>query len=499
MNAFRSNSQTMPVFSLPARGPLLGEDYAPPRRLYVTLFPLLLMLAAMITWAVSDETAMVMASVVATIIAVYTLWEWLFRFGPTRFSTLLAMSSLLGYCTGTLNTWLTLPRGRLSLAQIMGSDEGILARAIAAVLICAAFLYFFGELYERPLFGREFRIPMDQRTYLLIYLGTLLVIVGFLTHQLAYMGLTHGEGGKQNVFGVFILWMFTPLVAMSIAVFLATPRGATKVAVGICSAILFVLLMALGRRVLIYTGVEILFALRLTGYRVQGSTFKKVFLVMLLGFCVVVGALSFMLLRIAGWHAGGGRSDQAISLVERIQTAIGWVQDGSALERTTQASASNVEKRTFVIQFFADVLEGSSRATTGMGEDLMGQIGSTIPRAINWNKDSSFGEEDLADRLFGLTWGDAPNSILTAGAIDFGLVGVILYPLMIVTLAKFVANFIFRRVPAFPAAIVGLSFIFQMLQTEGNLSTPLVTIRNAVIFAAVLYFYSRLPTFRLQR
>ena len=129
----------------------------------------------------------------------------------------------------------------------------------------------------------------------------------------------------------------------------------------------------------------------------------------------------------------------------------------------------------------------------------MGQIGSTIPRAINWNKDSSFGEEDLADRLFGLTWGDAPNSTLTAGAIDFGLVGVILYPLMIVTLAKFVANFIFRRVPAFPAAIVGLSFIFQMLQTEGNLSTPLVTIRNAVIFAAVLYFYSRLPTFRLQR
>ncbi len=491
----------MPVFSLPTpQSPSLGQDYAPPRRLYATQFPLILMATAMATWAISDEPAMVLASIVSTIIGLYTIWDWLFRYGPTRFSTLLAMSTLLGYGGGTLNTWITLPRGPLTLAQVMGSDEGILARAIAATLISAAFLYFFGELYERPLFGREFRIPIDQRAYLLIYLGTFLVIIGFLTHQLAYMGLTHGEGGKQNVFGVFILWLFIPLVSLSLAVFLVTPRGLAKVSVGICAATLFVLLMALGRRFLIYSGVEILFALRLVGYRPKGSPLKKIFLVLLLGVCVVAGVLSFMLLRVAGWHASGGhRTDAEISLPERIHTALGWVADGSALERTTEASANNVEKRTFVIQFFADVLEGSSRSMPGLGEDLAGQIGSVIPRAINVNKDSSFGEEDLADRLFGLTWGDAPNSILTAGAIDFGIVGVILYPLAIVGLAKFVAGAIFRRVTSFAAGIVGLGFIFQMLQTEGNLSTPLVTIRNSIVFGIVLYFFSRLPTFRLQR
>lgn len=460
------------------------------------------MLTAMITWAISDETAMIVASVVATIVALFSLGDWLFRYGPTRFSTLFGLALLLGYGTGTLNTWLTLPRGRLTLAQIMGTDEGELARAIAAVLISAAALYFFGELYERPLFGREFRIPMDQRTYLLIYLGTLLVIFSFLTHQLSFMGLVHGEQGNLNIFGVFVLWLFMPLVAVSMAVFLATPRGRTRNIVGLCVAILCILLMALGRRFLIYTGIEILFAIRLTGYRVKGSLVKKVFLVGLVIFFVVFGALTFMLLRIAGYQIATqqpGATNMSISLVERINIAAKWVEDGSALERTATASQSNVEKRTFVVQFFADVLEGSFRATPALGRDFWSQFGVAVPSAFAIDKSQLSGEEELANEVFNLNWGDAPNSILTAGAIDFGLLGVILYPLLVIGLTKAAARFIFRHIPPFPATIVGLALMFQILQTEDNLDAYFVSIRNGIIFAVILYCFSRMPTLRLRR
>ena len=78
------------------------------------------MLTGLVTWIAGDEMAMVVAAAVASMIACYLLWEWLFREGPTRFSTILAMTLLLGYGLGAVNTWLTLPRGDLATSRIPG-------------------------------------------------------------------------------------------------------------------------------------------------------------------------------------------------------------------------------------------------------------------------------------------------------------------------------------------------------------------------------------------
>ena len=99
---------------LPTR--VLGEDFAPPRALYLTHIPAILMLTGLVTWIVGNELSMVVSAAVAGLIACYLLWEWLFREAPTRFSTILAMALLLGYGLGAVTTWLTLPRGGLPLA-----------------------------------------------------------------------------------------------------------------------------------------------------------------------------------------------------------------------------------------------------------------------------------------------------------------------------------------------------------------------------------------------
>ena len=255
--------------------------------------------------------------------------------------------------------------------------------------------------------------------------------------------------------------------------------------------------MVVGRRIVIYTAMEALLALGLTGYRLKGSFFKKTLILLMLAGFVAVGVTVFMLIRLAGFENPNDPS--TLSLAHRAETAMSWVKDGSALSRATVANQSNAEKRTFVLGFFADVLEGSSRRTPGLGRDLAEYVGSVVPRAINPNKDLSFNEEAFADELFGLTYGDSANSILTNGAVDFGLLGVIAYPLLIVVIMRVSIEAFSRLLPPLPMAIIILGAIFTVLQTETATSAYFVSIRNEIIFAIVLFTYTRLPRFGFRR
>jgi hypothetical protein len=479
------------LFSSPSR--LLGEDYAPPRSVYLTNIPAILVLTGLVTWIASDEIAMVVAAAVGGLTACYLLWEWLFREGPTRFSTVLAMTLLLGYGLGAVNTWLTLPRGDLPLSAFLALDEGVLARGMAAVLLSAAVLCFLGELYERPLFGREFRIPLDQHSYSLIYLGTLATAAGFFTHSLGSGG-GQSVNGEQSVASALLAWLFSPLAALTLAVFLASGKGVSKLLTGICALILCVLLMVVGRRTVVYTAMEILFALRLTGYRVKGTILKKAMLFAALTGFVALGVTVVMLLRVAGNQTKAG---YLAPLSQKIEIAMTWVEDGTALKRATEANQSNVQKRTFVLGFFADVLEGSSRSTPALGRDLLGLASMAVPRVLYPDK-VGIGEEGLVDEIFGLTYTDAANSILTGGATDFGLLGVIVYPLFAVWLMRFLIEILARFLSPLPVSIMVLGAVFMLMQTETTLTVYFLTIRNQIIFAIILSIFSRLPIIRLR-
>ncbi len=496
MNAIRTASPIAQsgLFSSPSR--LLGEDYAPPRAVFLTHIPAILTLTGLATWIVSDEIAMVVAAAVGAIIACYLLWDWLFREGPTRFSTILAMTLLLGYGLGAVNTWLTVPRGNLPLPAFLGLDEGVLARGMAAVLLSAAVLCFLGELYERPLFGREFRILLDQHTYGLIYLGTLATLTGFFTHTLGTGGTQNTFGEQQNPVSALLSWLFSPLMALTAAVFLASGKSVSKLLTGVCTLILGVLLMAVGRRAIIYTAMEILFALRLTGYRVKGTIFKKALLIAVLAGFVFLGVTVVMLLRLAAGQSGEGIQTP---LANRVEIAMTWVEDGSAFKRATEANQSNAQKRTFVLGFFADVLEGSSQHNPGLGRDFLELTSVAIPRVVNPDKDLYFSEEGLVDELFGLTYRDAANSILTNGATDFGLLGVIFYPLVMVWLMRLSVELPAKFLPHLPTAIIALGAVFMFLQTETTLTAYLVTIRNEILFSVILFIFSRLPILRWQK
>ena len=472
---------------------VFGDDLAPPRPVFFTVIPAILALVGMLVWMISDDAGFVLACAVGTIIGFYTLWDWLFRKGPTRFSTITAMSLLIGYGAGALNTWVTLPRGLLSISAAMGLPQGVLARGIGAVLIATALLYFFGEIFEKPVFGRDFRFTVDARTRMLVCIGALAVIAGYATHAILFQGPS-STGGHLNPFGAFLLWLYPLITAISVAAFLTAPRGKSKVLSGIAMMVLLMMFSIVGRRNSVYTTVEILLVLGFSAYQWRGRTLRKVLMVLGLAGVIVACSLTFMLLRISGFTTS---RTQQVTVAKRIELAGSMVQKGGAYALAASATSHNVQTRTFVLGFLASVLDGSMRRTPAHGVDALTQAQFAIPSFIYPHKDFSFSEEALADQLFGFGFGDQANSILTAGAIDFGLAGLLLYPLLLVGCTRILFELLARFFTTVPLMFIALSFIYSSLQTEASITGYLETLRVSLFFGLVIAAFLAIPKFKL--
>jgi hypothetical protein len=487
-------SQTVAQF-MPPPVAVQHSDFAPPRVLYAAHIPAALVFTGIVAWAMGSEAGMVLASLVATVVSFYTFWDWLFRDAPTRFSTLQGAGLLFGYGTGALNTWLTLPRGSLTLASIMNMDEAVLARGLAAVLFSVAALYCVGELYEKPLFSRDFHFFINHRTQLLIYAGTLAMLAGFKSQALV-MGGTFSSNGHISVTGAFLFWLYPPLTAIAVAAFLTSSRGWHRLFMGISALILLAMFTVTGRRSMFYTSLAIIFMLGIIGYRMRKSFFRKLAIVLALAGIVAVSALAFMLLRVAGATIRYHRN--SVTLSRRVDAANKLVQQGGAFDLVSRVSRKNIQKRTFVLGFLSGVLEASSQQTPALGRDAINMARTVIPRVLDPGKDLSFGEEGLVDQTFGLTYGDEANSILTAGATDFGLLGMIAYPLLMVLLVRVLYSLFSRIFGVVPLMFITLALIMMMTQTEFTLSGYFAILRNTALFGAVIAVFMAFPRIRLR-
>jgi len=486
--------QSVPPPSLPPWSRIFGVDLEPPRQLYFAFIPAVLALTGILSWTMGDEMGMVLSMVVATAVSLFSLWDLIFNHAAMRFSTLLGISLLFGYGAGALNTWITLPRGGLSLATAMGSDEGVLTRGLAAVLMSSACLFFLGEIFERPIFGRDFRFRIDARTRILIYACTGAILVGYATHQLVFGGAT-GGGGHVSVPGVFLAWLYTPLTSIAVVAFLTAKRLVDRVFGGFAALVLVLLFSIMGRRITIYTSMEVLLVMGLAGFRWREKPVRNALVILVLAAAMIAGALTSMLFRIAG--ATGHHAKDTVG--KRLQVAGKLVQKKGvgAFEQAGEATQTNFQSRTFVLSFLAKILDASSHKTPALGQDALALAEEAIPGVLYPSKNANFSEEGLVNQQFQLDFPDQPNSILTAGATDFGLLGIILYPLLLVLALKAVFALAARWLPPVPLIFATLYFIYLMLLTEIALTGYMESLRDTIVFGTILAMFLALPSVKL--
>ena len=477
-----------------ARPRRLGSLFIPLRRNYLLVMPMMLFSAAILCWATGTDFSMIASALVLAGVSLYLMYDLLGRRAPLRVSTVLAITLGLAYGLGTVNTWFTLPRGDLTLGDFLHEDTADLAHGMASILTSIALLIGIGELLETPIFGEDFELKFNNRSVVFLTFGALVLASSFARGSTGFMGAAVQEGSELGRLGYLASlseWLSGSLLALSICVTLNIKSRFLRIYTRVLSILLFIMVFPLGRRVMIFAVVLSLVGLRLGRYKIPYSPFKKIILLGVLAGAVYFASIGFFYLRVAGYGM------VKPTIVERLQAATQLFKDKDYADIKGEFS-KNVQTRTFVLSFIGELQGYTHGAPAAYGDDIAGQFQLAIPSLLFPQKNTFFTEEDMANQLFGSHYIDEPNSIFSAGSIDFGLWGILLYPLIAVLLIRTFFELLSAALPVFASSFVILSSFSVILEPETAADAYFLVIRNGIIFGSVVWAVMSLPEFRVK-
>jgi hypothetical protein len=489
-----ANSTALPIWQQPWSPRIVSENRSGLLRpSYFLYIPLFLLSAGFLAWIFPTDLMLAFAAACGTAAGGYVLWDIVARKGAIRFSHFFFIADSFGYGLGTLNSWISIPRGGIDLAAFFHKDTATVTKTMAAVLISSAILCALGEVVEKPVFGSGFRINIDGRAIVLILFGTGILGIGYATGVLGYMGAVAKGGGGESVFATFLAWIFPTLFALTCLVFLDWPKNWMKLFLGLLLLIQFVLIVPTGRRNLIYCILLAAIAARFSSFRPKWSFLKKLSYTALLTIVIAVGATVFFYLRVAAYG-----TKRTLSMPERISLAIELYESGKTGKVNSQLT-SNLQERTFVLGYLSDLLGASEERQPAMGKDIYHEFQMIIPGAF-WEDKTSllYQEEDIANMQYNFSYIDEANSTLTAGALDFGIWGMILYPLALCIPFIICSYFVRSFLPETVGLFITFALLFNALMTEAGVWTHLVALRNSIVFAMFLWCLYKIPNFGLR-
>jgi len=260
-----------------------------------------------------------------------------------------------------------------------------------------------------------------------------------------------------------------------------------------CALVQGLAIVPFGRRIFAFTLLLAILGTRLGEFRLRLPWFKKVLIGALAAGAVLTASLAFLYLRVAGYQLKGGAS-----MSTRISTAVDTAERVKP-DELLQVLSHDASSR-FNFGFFSDLLDASERSQPLLGRDILYNMQQMVPSVISKDKFGlePYGEEQMANMQWGFSYIDEGNSLLTAGAADFGLIGVLLYPLLILLLMRVALEWIQSVMSPVMATIIALAYISETLRPEDIPVAYFTQIRNSLIVGLLFYLLSKLPRFRFR-
>lgn len=457
--------------------------------------PLILFSVAMICWSVGTDFTLILGASVLAGVSGYLLYDLLGRRAPIRVSTVLAITLGSAYGLGTVNTWFTLPRGDATLGEFLYISPIDLSHTIGTVMASVALLLAVGELLETAIFGEEFQLEFTNRAVILLTLGTAVLGAAYVHGSLGFMGAANdSEGadiGRLGYLANLSDWLSGSLFAMAVCVSLNITGIFRRYYTRFLSVVLFVMIFPTGRRHMVFSVILAVLALRLGRYRIPYSNLKKAILLGLVAGIIYAASIGFFYLRVAGYGM------LKPTLVARVTAAIELAHTESYSDIKAEFS-KNLQTRTFILGFLAQLEGYTDTMPAAHGYDIQHQFELALPSILYPGKDIFFSEEGLADTLFGASYTDEANSILTAGVIDFGVWGILAYPLCVVLMIRVFFEIFSESVPLFASCFVIIASFATILEPETAADTYFLVVRSGILFGTVVWIVMSLPEFRVK-
>jgi hypothetical protein len=456
---------------------------------------ILALMAAMLT-VFDTSTVIFVCCAVGSVCGMWMLYAVLARSSRLRLTWVLASALLIGYCFGAFVTEVGALLAGQDAMTYLGLDRGWAAYALVLVMLASITLLLAGWV-ETPIVQDRHIVQISWRQERFLWIAVTVVVAAYFHGSVSYGGDIN-NGGTVSIFGD-IIFTLVPLLPAMASIGVAQASGRRRLRFLVLAVVAFLAVLPFGRRQLLYALViSFIGVARLSGRTWRLSTRRKILLIAASVIVLVVSSFVFFALRLATGSISEGRHSIA-SILE-------------AAERTTFKDprlvaaqlGANVEERTaFLIRYLAWLGRGGDTPSPLYGQDAALAIHMATPnalfRAAGLNKQQARSvatEEVLANEHFGLTDTDDANSVLTGGIIDFGVAGVIAYPLIFCALARlalFLAGEVINREGRILAVF---AVLFLYLQTEAPIAVYLIGLRNLGILLFCWAFLYWLPAIR---
>ena len=456
---------------------------------------ILALMAATLT--VFDNSAVIfVCCAVGSVCGGWMLYAVLARSSRLRLTWVLAATLLIGYCFGAFVTEVSSLLAGQDPMTYLGLDRAWAAYALVLVMLASIVLLLAGWV-ETPMVQEQHIVQVSGRQERFLWISVAVVTAAYLHGSVSYGG-DISQNGNVSIFGD-IIFTLVPLLPAMASVGVAQASGRRRLRFMVLAAVAFLAVLPFGRRQLLYALIITFIGVaRLSGRTWNLSSRRKVLLTVASVFVVIVSSFVFYSLRLAAGSTSEGRHSIANILEAAGRTT--FKDPGQVAAKL----AANVEERTaFLIRYLAWLGRGGNTPSPLYGQDAALSVHMATPsilfRAVGLSKQEERGvatEEILANEHFGLTDTDDANSVLTGGIIDFGLAGVLTYPLIFCAVARLVLFLTDELVNREGRVLALVAILFLYLQTEAPIALYLIGLRNLVIILfcwAILY---RLPTVR---
>lgn len=440
-----------------------------------------------------SQAVFLFADLIGAFAGLYGLWLLLVRPHLIRFSSLMALSLLLGYALSTalyaLGGLMTTPDFDLGY-NVSGLAYSVsdLSMALVLIYIASVILIFLSKI-EQPIFPdaeKMLNAMAAKEAVPLIWLSAGLVVLAVVTSDLGYMGAQASEEGRVSVLGVISSMIVPPIFAMAAVHLFGESWKFRFSPLLFAFAILLFVLLPLGRRVLIYALVIALLVLAATGRSFAKASLRQWFkLVAWGGVLLLFGYLGFQYfyaLRLTINHMG--HEPEMVTLLQAAVSLLFNEYDSVAV-----AMAGNVAERPFILSYLASFVGAHAIYQPLWGEELVYSIKIAIPSLLYPGKTAVLpgASEDFVHPAFGFYIFDGPSTIVTAGLNDFGFAGAVLYPILLVMVYIAIRRLLRPRLPALIYALVMLRLMYQVLYVEQSLAGMLTTGLRDLVIMTVLY------------
>jgi hypothetical protein len=447
-----------------------------------------------------NENIFILTAFIGSIIGVYYILIFIRQPNLIRFANIMAVSLLLGYALSTT----VYVGGRLLSDQNMdltsnffglGYYQSDLSIALLLVYLTCIILFFLARL-EKPIFNQQHRtnIFASSRSRLLIWVGMSMVFCAFALGDIGYMGVQLDESLNISPFGAVTFLLAPILMPLTALSFFEETSVNRRILLSLTFVFFLVVLFPLGRRVLLSSFLLLLISFVVSEKNIQkfslikwtGSAFTATLTILI---CYLAFQF-FFALRTSVDYLG-----QETTFLTLLSNTFNLLQfEYSDIEFRL---ADNIRERPFILSYLAAFICAQSTYPPLYGEELIYAIKIAIPSLFFPSKTLLLpgSPEEFVHPAFGFYIFDGPNTIITAGLNDFGLIGILIYPIILATIYIAIRRFLQDRLPQFIYYLVMFRLIYQIFYIEQSLAGMItVGLRDLAIITSIYYFIWKLPS-----